>query len=255
MRRVVADYEKAAQNALKAGFDCVELHAAHGYLQNQFLCDGVNQRTDRYGGSTENRCRLLYGTVTALIGVMGEGRVGVRLSPTTSGAKAHIYFDANDSQPEKLYAQAVQGLNAFPLAYLLLTEPRCGGLSKAATKDDGFKQPLNNTRYRNLYKGVMMAAGGFTPHSAAAAVANGDYGLIAFGRWFISNPDLVARIRLGSNLNIYERETFYGGGSKGYTDYPNMSGSIGRLNVYERTPQADIGIVKALTAQTNRKKP
>ena len=148
MRRVVADYEKAAQNALKAGFDCVELHAAHGYLQNQFLCDGVNQRTDRYGGSTENRCRLLYGTVTALIGVMGEGRVGVRLSPTTSGAKAHIYFDANDSQPEKLYAQAVQGLNAFPLAYLLLTEPRCGGLSKAATKDDGFKQPLNNTRYR-----------------------------------------------------------------------------------------------------------
>ena len=77
MRRVVADYEKAAQNALKAGFDCVELHAAHGYLQNQFLCDGVNQRTDRYGGSTENRCRLLYGTVTALIGVMGEGRVGV----------------------------------------------------------------------------------------------------------------------------------------------------------------------------------
>ena len=128
------------------------------------------------------------------------------MSPTTSALRRIFILTQTDSQPEKLYAQAVQGLNAFPLAYLLLTEPRCGGLSKAATKDDGFKQPLNNTRYRNLYKGVMMAAGGFTPHSAAAAVANGDYGLIAFGRWFISTPTLSQRIRLGSNLNIYERK-------------------------------------------------
>lgn len=225
--RVCRDYQHAARNALRAGFDCVELHAAHGYLIDQFLCDGVNRRTDRYGGSVENRCRILFEIVAALIDVMGPGRVGVRLSPMaidpTTSKPNQTYFGATCSDPDQVYAHAISGLNEFSLAYLMLTEPRVGGLSLAAEEEVAYRHPLCHAKYRKLYQGTLMGAGGFTPDTAASAVADGIYDLIAFGRWFLSNPDLPERIRQGSPLNIYDRDTFYGGGEEGYTDYPSWN--------------------------------
>ncbi|MEM7292339.1 MAG: alkene reductase [Pseudomonadota bacterium] len=237
--RVIKDYAHAARNAVAAGFDCVELHAGHGYLISQFLCDSVNQRTDRYGGSINNRCRLLFDVVAALIEAVGPFRVGVRLSPTF---KAHIqYFDVWDSDPLALYSAAIDGLNDYPLAYLLLTEPRAGGLASPADCDPAFTQPLSSARFRNLYRGTLMAAGGFTPTSAARAVENGDYDLVAFGRWFLSNPDLPNRIRKGSPLNVYDRATFYSNGIEGYTDYPDEEGGMGEPGKYPQMNQDKIG--------------
>ena len=169
---------------------------------NQFLCDSVNKRTDQYGGSLKNRCRFLYEVVEAVLDVVGSDRLGVRLSPTF---EEHIqYFDVSDSDPEKLYETAIQGLNSFPLAYLLLTEPRAGGLSSPANNEPAFSAPLSSARFRSVYHGTLIAAGGFTPYSAARAIKDGTYDLIAFGRWFLSNPDLPERIRLNSPLNVYE---------------------------------------------------
>ena len=237
--RVRQDYANAARNAMQAGFDCVELHAGHGYLINQFLCDSVNERTDHYGGSFQNRCRFLFEVVDTLIDVVGPGRVGVRLSPTF---KEHIqYFDVSDSDTETLYATAVDGLNSFPLAYLLLTEPRAGGLASPAQNEPAFVAPLSSARFRRFYQGTLIAAGGFTPYSAARAIEDGHYDLIAFGRWFLANPDLPDRIRRGSSLNIYDREKFYGGGAAGYTDYPNEDGTLGVKGKYALIEQADIG--------------
>ncbi len=238
--RVCEDYAHAARNAMRAGFDCVELHAGHGYLINQFLCDSVNKRTDQYGGSIANRCRLLFEVVAKLVDTVGPGRVGVRLSPTF---KEHIqYFDVSDSDPEALYAAAVQGLNSFPLAYLLLTEPRAGGLSSPAQDEPAFAAPLSSARFRELYQGTLIAAGGFTPQSAARAIEDGHYDLIAFGRWFLANPDLPERIRRGSPLNVYDREKFYSTGAAGYTDYPDEDGTMGAAGKYPLMEQGDIGV-------------
>ena len=232
--RVIGDYQTAARNALRAGFDYVELHAAHGYLLEQFMHDGVNQRTDRYGGSIANRCRFLFELVAALLDVGGAGRLGVRLSPTAvdpATGKAHqTYFGVHSSDPVALYRHAVEGLNHCPLAYLLLTEPRVGGLSVAPEDDRSHAHPLRNTLYRELYRGCLIGAGGFTPRSAAEAVASGAYDLIAFGRWFLANPDLPERLRQQRTLNVYDRRTFYGGGAEGYIDYPEWT------DAPERTP-------------------
>ncbi len=238
--RVCDDYARAASNAVTAGFDFVEIHAGHGYLITQFLCDSVNRRTDQYGGSIANRCRFLNEVVNRVVDVVGPGRVGVRLSPTFA---EHIqYFGVSDSDPQALYATAIEGLNAFPLAYLLLTEPRAGGLSAPAEDDPAHKSPLSSVRFRDLYKGTLMAAGGFTPRSAQEAVGNGHYDLIAFGRWFLSNPDLPERIRNGTPLNIYYRERFYTNGPEGYTDYPNLDGTMGVAGKYPVMEQQDIGV-------------
>ena len=218
--RVCRDYRHAAGNALRADFDCVELHAAHGYLVDQFLCDGVNRRGDSYGGLIENKCRFLFEVLAALVSVAGPGRVGVRLSPLRAQPN-QAYFGATCSDPEQVYAHAIRGLNDFPLAYLLLTEPRAGGLALDPEEDGAYTHPLRNAKFRDLYRGTLMAAGGFTPHTAASAVAHGVYDLVAFGRWFLSNPDLPERIRRGHPLNVYDRDTFYGGGAVGYTDYPD----------------------------------
>ena len=222
--RVIEDYGRAARNARAAGFDYVELHAAHGYLVEQFLCDGINRRTDRYGGSIANRCRFLFEVVATLAAELGPGRLGVRLSPTSvdpmTGKLHQIYFGAFSSDAEELYEHAVAGLNDFPLAYLMLTEPRVGGLSLPPEAAAAPAQPLRNGRFREIYLGTLIGAGGFTPRNAAAAVADGIYDFIAFGRWFLANPDLPDRLREGSALNVYDRATFYGSGSKGYTDYP-----------------------------------
>ena len=222
IRRIAEDYKKAATNALSAGFDMVELHAAHGYLVEQFLADGVNSRTDNYGGDVDKRCRFLFEMIEALIDVVGNNRLGVRLSPVFSNPECkQIYFGVEHSNPESLYECAVKGLNKYNLAYLLLTEPRVGGLS--AYHNIPIDLPkLQNTRYRQIYEGKLIGAGGFTPSSAKEAVKINAYDLIAFGRWFLSNPDLVSRLRNGNDLNIYQRPSFYGGGERGYTDYPDL---------------------------------
>ena len=250
--RLVSDYVRAATNAIRAGFDGVEVHAAHGYLIDQFLQDGVNKRSDWYGGSVKNRCRLLFEVVEAVSRAVGPGKCSVRLSPTTidprTGQQNQLYFAASCTEPDKLYAHAVKGLNAYPLAYLLLTEPRWwGGRADGDAKSDKrFNIPLSNKKYRKLYHGVLMAAGGFTPGKAAQAVREGHYDMVAFGRFFISNPDLPERIRRGSPLNVYDRATFYantnnGGGSDGYTDYPNLTGTMGTQGKYKLIEQSEIG--------------
>ena len=245
--RVIGDYRIAARNAQRAGFDFVELHAAHGYLVEQFLCDGINRRSDRYGGSIDNRCRFLFEVVAALVTELGPGRVAVRLSPTaldpTTGKYFQTYFGATSSDPETLYDTAVAGLNAFPLAYLLLTEPRVGALSVDPDADPSHGHPMRNARLRTVYSGTLIGAGGFTPLTAEAAVASGNYDLIAFGRWFLANPDLPDRLRDGTPLNVYDRTTFYGCGAAGYTDYPDRH-QLGeqRSRIYTLIEQSRIGV-------------
>jgi N-ethylmaleimide reductase len=249
--RLIDDYVHAARMAMKAGFDGVELHAAHGYLVDQFLQDGTNQRCDAYGGSVENRCRLLCELVEATCNCLGPGRVSVRMSPTTldpkTGRQNQLYYCAASTDPDAVYGHAVARMNDFPLAYLLLTEPRWTGKADGdPLTDAGFVTPVSNGKYRDIYRGTLIGAGGFTPKAAAAAVEAGTYDMIAFGRWFISNPDLPERIRTGSPLNIYDRSTFYtptamGGGDAGYTDYPDMKGAIGVKGKYKLIAQDQIG--------------
>jgi N-ethylmaleimide reductase len=249
--RLLDDYRRACENALRAGFDGVELHAAHGYLIDQFLQDGVNKRTDEYGGTVNNRCRLLFEATGALVDIAGQGRVGVRLSPTTidaSGRQSMQYYAASSTDPDAVYEHAVGGLNRWKLAYLLLSEPRWNGRNDGdVASDPGFSQPLTNAKYRGIYDNTLMAAGGFTPASAAQAVADGTYDLVAFGRWFLSNPDLPERLRSGAPLNVYDRQTFYTptilgkDGRKGYVDYPDMGGTIGETGKYPLMEQHRIG--------------
>ncbi|CAJ1363864.1 unnamed protein product [Effrenium voratum] len=238
--RLVADYRHAARCAMRAGFDGVEVHAAHGYLLDQFLRTGTNHRTDRYGGSVENRSRLLLEVVAAVLEEVGVGRVAVRLSPTQPGA--FDFFGAGDENHmdadgcNVTYRYVVEQLNAKPLAYLLLTEPRWTGgrQDNDAEKDPGFNMPItNSSTYRKIYKGVLMAAGGFVPSTAAEAVAAGGCcDLVAFGRWFLANPDLPKRIQAGAPLNHYRRATFYTHEEEGYVDYPDLAGSVGQAGKY-----------------------
>ena len=244
MQRICDDYAHAARMAKDAGFDAVELHAAHGYLIDQFLNKSTNQRDDIYGGSLANRCRLLFEVTATLIDVMGAGRVGVRLSPylnyPQTGAPSTTYFGAESDDAEAIYSHAVRGLNDFDLAYLLLTEPRVGGLASDPENDQGYRHPLALRHYRTLYSGNLMGAGGFTPLTAASAIAQDAYDLIAFGRWFISNPDLPDRIRHRHDLTVYDRATFYSGSSKGYTDYPD-SYAKAKAAGYRMIAVADVG--------------
>ena len=209
---VIEAYRQAAVNAQKAGFDGVEIHGANGYLIEQFLQSNSNSRTDRYGGSIENRARLLLEITQAAIEVWGADRVGVRLSP---------YGIANgsgeaDSMP--LYTHVVEALNPLGLAYLHFIEPRSSGAGRAEVNWQNV--PSAMVLFRPVWKGVLITAGGFTGEAAEAAIANGHADAIAFGRIFISNPDLPRRLREGLPLTPYNRKTFYGGEAAGYTDYP-----------------------------------
>ncbi len=247
--RVVDDYRAAAARAVRAGFDAVEVHGAHGYLVDQFLCDGVNRRTDRYGGSAANRCRFLFEVVDALVDEVGEGRVGVRLSPQPAPGDGphdgHAFFGATCTDPEATYGHAVEGLAGRGLAYLLLTEPRVAGLAGGPLDE---MPPLRNGRYRDLFDGALLGAGGFTPPSASAAIEAGAYDAVAFGRWFLANPDLPERIRTGRPLNVYERDTFYGLGpdgsaDPGYLDYPTWDAiAKGVASPYRLIDQDRIGV-------------
>jgi N-ethylmaleimide reductase len=210
---IVEQYRQAAKNALEAGFDGVEVHSANGYLLDQFLRDGSNQRTDQYGGSIENRARLLLEVIDAVVEVWGSDRVGLRLSPSGT------FNDMSDSNPEALFRYVVQELNQRNLAYLHLIEPR---------EDNGAPegQDLSSHFFRSIYNGTIIAAGGYDRELAEETIAKGDADLIAFGRWYISNPDLVERFAQNAPLNQYDRSTFYGGDETGYTDYPTLERQI-----------------------------
>ena len=207
---LVDDYRKAAANALTAGFDGVELHAANGYLIDQFLRDGSNRRIDRYGGSVANRTRLLIEVTEALIGEAGSARVGVRLSPTNP------FNDMADSNPAALFGHATDELDRFGLAYLHIVEPgESDPLGRGARPDGTF--------LRARWHGPLMLNKGYDLARANAAIADGTADLISFATLYLANPDLPARLARGGPFNPPDRATFYGGGAKGYTDYPALA--------------------------------
>src|SRR3984885_10351489 len=209
---VVEAFRQGARNAMQAGFDGVEIHGANGYLLEQFLQSHTNLRTDQYGGSIANRARLLLEIVDAAIGIWGADRVAVRLSP---------YGVANGSgepDPMPLYSHVISALDARGLAYLHFIEPRSSGAGRAEVNHQNV--PSAMALFRPIWRGVLISAGGFTGESAEAAIAGGQAEAIAFGRIFISNPDLPRRLSRGFPLTPYNRATFYGGEEIGYTDYP-----------------------------------
>lgn len=208
--RVIEDYRKAARNAIEAGFDGVEIHAANGYLIDQFLRDGANQRTDAYGGSIENRTRFMREVVEAVTEIWGADRVGIRLSP---------FSNANniaDSDPMPLFERAVDILNGFGLAYLHMVEGQTGG---PRALEEG--QSIEALRAR--FDGVYMANNGYDREMAVETVESGKAELVAFGRPYIANPDLAERLLADAPLNDLDPDTLYGGGRKGYTDYPALT--------------------------------
>ena len=214
--RIVQDYRHAARNAIAAGFDGVEIHAANGYLLDQFLKTGANQRTDDYGGSIKNRARLLLEVTRAIVDEIGGGRTGIRLSPVTPAN------DIVDENPQPLFDYVVRELGKLGLAYVHVIEGATGGPRELPDR------PFDYAELRNAYraaggKGAWMVNNGYDRALAEAALANGA-DIVAFGRPFISNPDLVERLKQNAPLNELNRDTLYGGGAKGYTDYPTLAG-------------------------------
>jgi N-ethylmaleimide reductase len=209
---VVEAFRQGARNALGAGFDGVEIHGANGYLLEQFLQSRSNLRTDQYGGSIENRARLLLEITQAVIEVWGADRVGVRLTPHG------IANGSGEADPMPLYSHVVKALDKLGLAYLHFIEPRSSGAGRAEVNHQNV--PSAMVLFRPFWSGVLISAGGFTGETAEAAIAQGHADAIAFGRIFISNPDLPRRLREGFPITPYNRATFYGGDVAGYTDYP-----------------------------------
>ena len=214
--RIVQDYRHAARNAIACGFDGVEIHAANGYLIDQFLKTGANQRTDDYGGSIKNRARLLLEVTRAIVDEIGGGRTGIRLSPVTPAN------DIVDENPQPLFDYVVRELGKLGLAYVHVIEGATGGPRELPDR------PFDYAELRNAYraaggKGAWMVNNGYDRALAEAALANGA-DIVAFGRPFISNPDLVERLKQNAPLNELNRDTLYGGGAKGYTDYPTLAG-------------------------------
>jgi N-ethylmaleimide reductase len=204
---IVADYAKATENALAAGFDGVEVHAANGYLLDQFLRDSTNKRTDSYGGSIENRIKLLLEVVTAVVNVAGAGKVGVRVSPLNP------FNDISDSDPQKLFNKVADELSVFGLAYLHAVEGGMGG---------GDLPPFDFVELRKHFKGGYIANLGYDKARGNAAIASGNVDVVAFGVPFIANPDLVERFAKDAALNTPDQAKFYGGGEAGYIDYPTL---------------------------------
>jgi len=200
---IVEQFRSGAEQAMAAGFDGIELHAANGYLIDQFIRDGTNKRTDSYGGLPENRGRLLREILEAVCAVWGSERVGVRLSPASS------FNDMSDSDPHATFGYLAEMLSDCALAYLHMVE------ESAAPGFDW--EPI-----RRAYRGTYMANGGYDRTSASSALARGHADLISFGKPFISNPDLVTRLRQGVSLSEGDRSSFYGGDERGYTDYPAL---------------------------------
>ncbi|MDO8904651.1 alkene reductase [Hydrogenophaga sp.] len=212
---IVKDFRQAALNAVEAGFDGVEIHAANGYLIDQFLKTGSNHRTDAYGGSIEDRARLLIEVVKAVTDAIGGGRTGIRLSPVTPAN------DVVDADPQPLFDHVVRQLAPMNLAYLHLIEGATGGPREIA--DRPFDYAALRAAYRAAGgKAAWMVNNGYDLSLAEQALKDGA-DLVAFGKSFIANPDLVERLRRGGPFNTPDRNTFYGGGEQGYTDYPALA--------------------------------
>lgn len=211
---IVEQYVQAALRAGQAGFDGVEVHAANGFLIDQFLQDGSNHRTDTYGGSIENRARFLLEVTDAVVGAVGASRVGVRFSPF--GTLGNM----SDSDPMATFTYAIEAVSRRKLAYLHLVEPRAN-----TGQTDEVNMELPNSAaalFRRSFIGPIIASGGFSRETAEEIIRNGSADAVAFGRFFISNPDLPKRFEIGAPLAPYNRATFYNGADEGYTDYPTL---------------------------------
>ena len=206
---LVADYAQAARNAIAAGFDGVEVHAANGYLIDQFLRDSINDRTDAYGGSIANRARLLVEVMQAVAAAIGGGRTALRLSPVTPSNDA-----PQDSNPQALMDHVARHLAPLKLAYVHVVEGATGGPRDVA--------PFDYAALRDRCQAPWMVNNGYDRTMALDAVASGQADLVAFGKPFIANPDLGRRLREGAPWNAHDSKTFYGGGAVGYTDYPTL---------------------------------
>ncbi|KAE9090361.1 hypothetical protein PF005_g19687 [Phytophthora fragariae] len=222
---IVADYKSAALKALEAGFDGVEFHCANGYLMEQFLCDSVNKRTDEYGASVENRARILFEALEAILTGVDSSKVGIRLSPYGTA------FGCTDSAPGELFGYIIEKLNDYDLAYLHLVEPR-GIQAPAPDAPEGGVLPI----FRNIYKGFIITASGYDRYEAIKVVEDGSADCVAFVRDFISNPDLVKRLEIGAELNKGDMQTVYlplgVPFETGYTDYPFLADSRKKSKAY-----------------------
>ena len=207
---LVSNYARAAENAMEAGFDGVEIHAGNGYLLDQFLRSSTNRRNDAYGGSRENRARLLFEVLEAVCAKIGHGKVGVRLSPVTP------FNDISDDHPQDTFEYVAGELNRFELAFLDLLQGTGG-----APKEDWI--PFDYDRLRSIYQGRLIRNNGYDFETATRAVEKGEADAIAFGRLLLANPDLVERFRRGASLNAPDYEKLYVGEEKGYTDYPFLA--------------------------------
>jgi N-ethylmaleimide reductase len=212
---ILDEYRRAAELAKQAGFDGVEIHAANGYLIEQFLVDGSNHRTDKYGGTLQNRARFLFEVVEAVTSVWPAQSVGIRLSP------ANTYGGSHESNRFGTFSYVVRDLNRYQLAYLHLVEPRVDGAVEATN----VVAELASRHFKPLITGntKLISAGGHTLQTGTEAVAKGEADAIAYGRLFIANPDLPHRFASGAKLNPYHRDSFYGGDQKGYIDYPALA--------------------------------
>lgn len=205
---IIESFKRASANALEAGFDGVEIHGANGYLLDQFAKDGANKRTDAYGGSIENRARLMLEVSKAVASAAGADRTGIRISPVTPAN------DISDSNPQPLFDHIVDQLSALKLVYIHVIEGATGGPRDIA--------PFDYDSLRKRFSGAYIANNGYDFKLATDILEKNKADLIAFGKPFISNPDLVERLKLGAPLNDFDKATFYGGGAKGYTDYPAL---------------------------------
>ncbi|ELI8047589.1 alkene reductase [Yersinia enterocolitica] len=206
---IITDFRQATANAREAGFDYIELHAAHGYLLHQFMSPASNQRTDQYGGSIENRTRLTLEVVDATAAEWGAERIGIRISPL---GPFNGLDNGEDQEEAALYL--IEELNKRHIAYLHISEPDWAG---GKPYSDAFRDAV-----RARFKGVIIGAGAYTAEKAESLIEKGFIDAVAFGRSYISNPDLVDRLQQNAPLNEPDGETFYGGGAKGYTDYPKL---------------------------------
>ncbi len=209
--KTIADFGQAAKNALLAGFDGVEIHGAHAYVIDQFIMDGTNKRDDEFGVSIENRARFLFLVVEEVLKQVPAGRVGIRLSPR------QVKPGMADSQPEKTYGYIINKLNDYKLAYLHISE--------MMTPEERLENPGRSIvpHYRKIYKGTLISCGGHGHESSRQMIDRGEADLVAFGKPFISNPDLVLRLKEGLPLAVPDKDTFYHGGPKGYVDYPEYA--------------------------------
>ncbi|GMB80437.1 alkene reductase [Shinella zoogloeoides] len=214
---IVEDYRRAARAAIDAGFDGIEIHAANGYLIDQFLRSGSNKRADDYGGSIENRARFLFEVVDAIVAEIGAGRTAIRISPVTPAN------DAFDPDPQPLFTHVVEGLARYGLAYIHIIEGATGGPRDHQQGDRPFDYEALHTAYKAAGgKAAWMVNNGYNRELAIDAVEEGRADLVAFGKLFIANPDLVERLKNDTVLNPPDKDTFYGGGARGYTDYPAL---------------------------------